>query len=1744
MGNVVRKKLAALTAALVLLMVLAPLTGAIGSGKAEAAGEQTVLYRDGFEDGFGDWTAAYGTPSSSAVRTHNGASSYAMDEDRDGLQRVWSSPVNGVAVVWFYDNASDMSLQAAAFADQSTTNVALGVFSATSATHYVYRVGSAFTATDVERTTGWHSFVFDYTSGTDVKLYIDRKLVQQSTSATALTRISLGDFWDSHTAAGSYFDDVSILAALPWEPAQLTPAATASAPELWLNEGFEDGFARWTTKHGTPSADTSVYRSGSSSYELDEDKDAIEFRTAAKLNKVAVVWMYDDLAVTPRAMAYADTYTSALSIIGLGLNAELSTSHYVYRIGTQETVSAVARTTGWHSLAFDYRSGSGVKLYIDGTLVVSGSEETGFKRIAVGDYWEDGRAGGVRFDDVTVQDWLPGETPKVTAAIDLEFSDSFENGFNSWTAAAGTPSMSQAQAHAGSRSYALDQDTDVIQLSLSAVANRAVTVWFYDDAADTSAQALAFADGNASSVALGVNTPTSTSQYIYRIGSVYTASGIARTTGWHSFGFDYRSGNGVTLYIDGAVVITSTAETSFKRIALGDYWAGSTGAFYYDDVSIGTSFEWETAASNPGAGFAEDFEQGTSAWTTLYGTPVVAPGRAYTGIRSYVLDEDLDAVEYDLPAAVQQTAVIRFYDPGSGDSQAMAYADGPLAQIGLGLDTSVSAGEYVFQAGGLTATTGISRTAGWHSLGFDYRSGVGVTLYIDGNEVAARTEESSLQRIALGDFQVGTVSDASFDAVQIGDYLPWETFLDSFEQGFGAWTTVSGTASTSTAHAHSGASSYAVDQDTDVIQISLSGLLNKTALVWFYDDAADTSASVMAFADGNSSTVALGVNTSTSPTQYAYRIGSTYTASGVTRTTGWHSFGFDYRSGTAVRLYIDGQQVADSTAEKSFKRIALGDYWTGSTAAVYFDDVRISDYFPWETAAAPYAPSAVSVADAFGFEAEGAWNSEAYVLEDNPTFKESQLIVSQTGSLSELNDGVSLSTEYVEQGTYSGRWANHPYYPTISTRDVPPDWSAYNSVSYSVYSEEATNETVTMLVFSDNPATYWKEFYSYTFHVDWTGWKSFELPFAAFSAYGDPAGWNSVQAIHFSTKAFDAQPNPNTVLYLDDISLHDRSEGELITLLAGLGGAPNDTVNYIVRYPENAGFENMRLDDYLLYVRNTLEYPSASPGRQLELASDNEALLLKYGTVSAAVYAPGQFVDTQSRIATVHDMVFDESVMNHPYSELETASPDPILYEPYWRTERALYGYYPKFNPNQVSIAPDGSRYIKVGNSRIETYNQEKDLWLELNIDPVYESYASEELGWSQFRHRDDAAYNDVNIRFDNDGDAYILAVIQRILDDGSRGEFASLLLHSRDGMKTWQVYRLPQKFAKFENMEANNQAALDRPPVITMHNGFVNTNDQGAYLLLPSKNVDGTLDLSEQIKYAEGVIDTSTKHSGDSNIAVTRGGKVYLIYGVMELENAPPIPDNHPASSVSWTKGSTTYYSKNGVPEYAVVYDLQTKQLSSPVFVGFGGSALDNHNWPVLSVDSEGTLHAFLNGHHDPVMYAASTSSEDISSWTIPEMVGTANSYASTVIDANDTVYLIARDSARGYKFDLTLYRKKAGQSWEPVKFLVQRSRSFYEVWNQKLSLDPYTGRLYLTYYSQSRQVQIYKDEYDAFQYMWPDRQMLTDPAGVNTPSGTTGTATKQYQTLNLKPSEPVTLISDDGGDTWHLAVSEDFAE
>jgi len=264
--------------------------------------------------------------------------------------------------------------------------------------------------------------------------------------------------------------------------------------------------------------------------------------------------------------------------------------------------------------------------------------------------------------------------------------------------------------------------------------------------------------------------------------------------------------------------------------------------------------------------------------------------------------------------------------------------------------------------------------------------------------------------------------------------------------------------------------------------------------------------------------------------------------------------------------------------------------------------------------------------------------------------------------------------------------------------------------------------------------------------------------------------------------------------------------------------------------------------------------------------------------------------------------------------------------------------------------------------------------------------------------------------------------------------------------------------------------------------------------------------------------------HSGEAGMAATVGGKVFLVYGRLA------ILDGH-------TK-------EDGAPAYAVTYDINTGKVSKPVHIGFGGiNAEDNHNWPALALDSQGYLHVIINGHHNPFRYTHSVRPLDISEWIEPVEVAAGTTYAGLLCDREDTLYAVTRHSDPGYYFRLSLHRKRTGQPWEPPKNLAVPYNPYYEVYYHKLVMDPVTERLFLAYWSQSPSICLFRDEFRAYAYIWPDREVdFLSKKNAVLPTGAFRTKERKYQFYAPKPSEPTILVSGDRGDNWRLAVSRDF--
>jgi N-acetyl-beta-hexosaminidase len=182
---------------------------AVPSATAPAA------FFEDFESGFSNWTNSVGTPSTDTTLKINGTKSFVVDEANDAISSKLSQPINGNASLWFYDTGlSGLNQQVLVY--DSTNPIGLigvGINSDISNTNYTVTSGTGQTAaTTIQRRTGWHKVMVDYTSNSFVDIYVDNKKVGTVSGYAKFDTIQLGDNSSSSypgTPTG-YYDDVQI----------------------------------------------------------------------------------------------------------------------------------------------------------------------------------------------------------------------------------------------------------------------------------------------------------------------------------------------------------------------------------------------------------------------------------------------------------------------------------------------------------------------------------------------------------------------------------------------------------------------------------------------------------------------------------------------------------------------------------------------------------------------------------------------------------------------------------------------------------------------------------------------------------------------------------------------------------------------------------------------------------------------------------------------------------------------------------------------------------------------------------------------------------------------------------------------------------------------------------------------------------------------------------------------------------------------------------------------------------------------------------------------------------------------------------------------------------------------------------------------------------------------------------------------------------------------------------------------
>ena len=456
-----------------------------------------------------------------------------------------------------------------------------------------------------------------------------------------------------------------------------------------------------------------------------------------------------------------------------------------------------------------------------------------------------------------------------------------------------------------------------------------------------------------------------------------------------------------------------------------------------------------------------------------------------------------------------------------------------------------------------------------------------------------------------------------------------------------------------------------------------------------------------------------------------------------------------------------------------------------------------------------------------------------------------------------------------------------------------------------------------------------------------------------------------------------------------------------------------------------------------------------------------------------------------------------------------------IEYEQIWTREREdpELAYSPRFLPNIITFDTKNRPLIRVGvhgtvgeHATVyrdhefvrHAYLQTLDaagVWTALSLSSVLK----ETLDVDEISIRSGTYQPEERVVVDASGDAYTVV-------DTNLGHF---LLHSRDGMSSWDLYSLPTGARYRIEMTAS-----DRPPVVFVFKGLPHPDNpdclNGAVsIIAPTKKPNGTLSSLEVIDIVSNNVTDGPDHSGVADVTLTLNNKTHVVY-----TRTIPVAN------------------QEGTPQYVVTYHHNDHTVSPPVLLGTTlgtpGSTdcgIDGHNGAAIVADSQGVLHVILGAHQHPFKYTHSTRPNDSTSWERTVDIGASETYVGLVIDKADTLHLVSRRKNANDRLSLHYMRKgREDPEWVDLGDLVVPKPTHYSNWYHKLTIDR-RGVLYLAYFYYSHHMT--DDECAAYTRKWPQEPITCDGGGKES---------------GANAHDPVVLMSGDGGDSWKIATTADF--
>ena len=500
---------------------------------------------------------------------------------------------------------------------------------------------------------------------------------------------------------------------------------------------------------------------------------------------------------------------------------------------------------------------------------------------------------------------------------------------------------------------------------------------------------------------------------------------------------------------------------------------------------------------------------------------------------------------------------------------------------------------------------------------------------------------------------------------------------------------------------------------------------------------------------------------------------------------------------------------------------------------------------------------------------------------------------------------------------------------------------------------------------------------------------------------------------------------------------------------------------------------------------------------------------------------------------------------DHRGMELTVSKPvfAPIQHQPMFVDEHKQFGYRPRFPVGPVTFGPDNRPYIWDGVDLITL--RDDGHWSGLNLKQTVQ----QKYDW----FTGDIGATDPHLSFDDRGGAWMVARLTFIKHSQAPElrQDAFGVLHSINNGRSWTFHETsrsppsPHKYylgpERIERRGAHNHLAS--PPAMLEARGgalVLTIGKQGKVTGRTTKNHPPATQPTyrfTRLVAAEARPPVSGKgrnwltplHSGGGNVSASYNRKTHVVWqSIQPYEWHNDTLEKQPSEMHGpYTPYTLRYKDQLDAlaPHYVRTYDHTTEELGPAVLLGF--SRRDNHDAPVISIDSKGYLHVIIGAHHDNFQYTRSLQPNSAThGWTRPQMFGTPRpppgerqtgsyTYTALLIDADDTLHLVSRWTSSGYYFTLCYNRKKSGQPWETDRILVYPFRYGYCTWRHKLNIDR-LGRLFLNYAQYP--AELTQEQLAAYNRRWPEHQG------------------------QLREIGPCMLISDNRGDQWRLATTQDF--